>query len=65
VSHHFEFIVAADVDRIAGKFATREEMEQIISEALDSANPGDLECDEGGEYEITDWVVEVHEGWRK
>jgi hypothetical protein len=56
---HFEFVVSAEVERVQGKFATRDELEEQILEALDSANPDSLEGSEGGEYEVQDWNVEA------
>jgi hypothetical protein len=54
----FTFTVTVEVERTQGKFATREELaEQIISE-LEGANPGTLEGENGGEYEVSDFTVE-------
>lgn len=54
---NFSFTVEVEVTRIEGKFATRDEMEGQIASALDDANPGSLDGDNGGSYEITDWSV--------
>ncbi len=56
-----EFRVIAQVERTEGKFASRDELSEQIAEALESADPSSLSGDNGGEYEVTDWVVEpVH-----
>lgn len=53
----FAFTVNVGVDRVEGKFATREEIEEQILEALEGADPGEYEGANGGQYETTDWVV--------
>lgn len=58
MSMSFTFTVTVEVERTQGKFATREELaEQIIAE-LEGANPGTLEGENGGEYEVSDFSVE-------
>jgi len=57
VNMEFTFTVRATVERTQGKFASRDELEGQIQEALDDANPGDLTGDNGGEYEVTEWDV--------
>jgi len=57
----FTFTITVEVERTQGKFATREELaEQIIAE-LEGANPGTLEGENGGEYEVSDFTVEETE----
>lgn len=54
----FSFIVNASVERSQGRFSTREDIEEQLIEALDSANPGSITGENDGEYEVTDWSVE-------
>ena len=53
----FEFTVSVEVERTQGKFASRDELEEQLAEALEGADPGQVEGGEGGEYEITTWEV--------
>lgn len=58
----FIFTVEVETNRVEGKFATREEQEEQIMEALDGANPGSIEgvgADGDSSYEIADWTVTV------
>lgn len=52
-----QFTVQVEVERLEGKFATREEIENALLEALESANPDTVEGDEGGQYEVTSFDV--------
>jgi hypothetical protein len=56
---HFDFHISVDVERTEGKFASRDEMEEQVREALEGADPGQLDGENGGMYETTDWTVEV------
>lgn len=53
----FKFEIWASVERTQGKFASRDEIEGELIEALESANPGSISASEGGEYEVGDWEV--------
>lgn len=53
----FDFTVSVEVSRTQGKFASRDDIGEKIREALDDANPGDIEGDEGGEYNVDSWDV--------
>jgi hypothetical protein len=53
----FMFMVEAETDRIEGKFASRDEIGGQISEAIESADPGSIDTDEGAQYETTSWEV--------
>lgn len=54
----FVFEVAVEVERTEGKFASRDEIGDVILDALESADPGSYEGDEGGQYEGVEWSVE-------
>ena len=61
---HFEFLVSVDAERIQGKFATKDEVQEAIQAMLDEANPGSLDGlgpDGSTEYEIADWSVDFQE----
>lgn len=58
MSHTFRFIVTVDVERSEGKFATRDELADQLREAIEGADPGDLEGENGGSYSVSSWEVE-------
>lgn len=60
----FRFVVEVDVERTEGKFASREELAQQIQDAIEAADPNNLEGDNGGQYDVTDWQV-YEEEWKK
>lgn len=49
--------VEVEANHTAGQFASRDELEQQIIDAIDNANPAQLDGDNGGEYEVTEWEV--------
>ncbi len=54
------FTVDVDVERVSGKFASREEIADPIREALEGANIGGVSgvgADAASEYEIVEWEV--------
>jgi hypothetical protein len=53
----FTFTVEVEVQRNEGKFATRDELAEQLREAIEGADPGSLEGENGGQYETTDWSV--------
>jgi hypothetical protein len=55
----FTFTVSVTVERTEGKFASRDEIEEAITEWLDAANEGSVEGENGGQYDVTDWSVEA------
>jgi hypothetical protein len=57
----FEIKVSVEVERLEGKFVSRDEIEEQIFEVLYSANPSsfdNLGVDSASSYEVTDWTVE-------
>lgn len=54
----FQFIVSASVERDEGKFASRDELAEQITDAILSADPGSLEGEAGGTYSVISWTVE-------
>lgn len=56
----FTFTVEVEVQRVQGKFATRDEVEEQVSEWLEGANEGTVDgvgADGDSEYEVVDWSV--------
>ena len=53
----FVFQVEVEVERTEGKFASRDEISEQITDALEAADYGQWEGDNGGQYETTDWSV--------
>lgn len=54
---NFRFVVEVEVSREQGKFATREEIHDQIKESLEQADPGTMEGDNGGQYNVDSWNV--------
>lgn len=54
----FEYTVRVQVERMEGKFATKDELSEQIEDALEQAAPPSLEGENGGQYDITEWEVE-------
>lgn len=57
----FQFLVSAEAERTEGKFESRDSIEEALQEAIDGANPGDIQGDNGGSYDIVVWEVEAQE----
>lgn len=53
----FVIQVEVEVERVEGKFAGRDEILTQILEAIESADPGTYEGDNGGQYETSSWDV--------
>jgi len=53
----FRFVVEAEVERTEGKFASREELSEQMRDEIEAADPGQLEGENGGQYEVTSWEV--------
>lgn len=53
----FIFEVEVNVDRVEGKFASRDEIAAQIQQALEDADPGSFDGDNGGQYESNEWSV--------
>lgn len=58
--------VEVEVERTEGKFASRDELgEQLlqaveeVANELENADPGSLEGEYGGQYEVVEWSVDV------
>ena len=57
----FRFVVEVEVNRTEGKFATREELADQLREAIESADPGQLEGENGGQYDVESFDVDEQE----
>lgn len=56
----FKLTVEIEVERIEGKFASRDEIEEQLIEALESADPGSVDgvgADGASTYETVAWEV--------
>lgn len=53
----FSYTVEVEVERDEGKFATKDELADQIEEALQDADPGTLEGENGGSYSVVTWEV--------
>ena len=56
-SMKFKFEVVVEVERVQGKFATRDELAEQIVSALEDANTQTMQGDAEGEYEVLVWEV--------
>lgn len=54
----FTFTVTVEVEREEGKFASREDIGDQLAEAIEGADPGSVEGENGGTYNTTEWTVE-------
>jgi hypothetical protein len=54
----FSFTVNVTAERDEGKFASKDELRDQCREALEGADPGTIEGENGGQYSVTDWSVE-------
>ena len=53
----FTYTVEVEVERDEGKFASRDELSEQFLDAIESADPGSVEGDNGGQYSVIAWVV--------
>jgi hypothetical protein len=53
----YTYLIEVEAERTEGKFASRDEIGELITEELESANPEQVSGSEGGEYEISTWEV--------
>ncbi len=70
MAHRFTVVLEVEVERVEGKFASRDEIAEAIQDALASAGEGEslsgLGADANSEYEITSSVVvEVNDEVKK
>lgn len=53
----FTYTVTVEVERSEGKFASREDLGDQIRESIEGADPGSLEGENGGQYDVTSFEV--------
>lgn len=58
MAHRFTYTVTVEVERTEGKFASRDELSEQIMDELEGCDPGTVEGDNGGQYDVTEWTVE-------
>lgn len=58
MAHTFQFLITVEVDRETGKFAPRDELVDKLREAIEGADPGTLDCDNGGQYTVSSFDVQ-------
>ena len=64
MASRFRYVVEVDCERTEGKFASREELAEQIQEALEGADPGQVDgvgSDGMSSYEIIVWEVTEQE----
>lgn len=57
MAHKFEFKVTVEVNRLEGKFVSRDDLEQELVSQLQDAAPSEIQVDEST-YEVTGWEVD-------
>jgi hypothetical protein len=55
---HFTYLIDIEIEKTEGKFASRDEMDEQIQEALGDANPENLTGENDGEYDVIQWDIE-------
>jgi hypothetical protein len=53
----FTFVIEAVAERSEGKFASRDDIGGQIQAELEGSDPGTIEGENGGQYEISSWEV--------
>lgn len=56
----FEFKVEVEVERVEGKFASKDEIAEQLRDDIERADPGSVSgvgADGSSEYEVTSWEV--------
>lgn len=51
------FTVCVEVERTEGKFASREELTDLLREEIEGSDPVSLEGENGGQYEVVSFEV--------
>ena len=51
------FTVEVEVERVQGKFASKDELAEQIQAELEGVNPGTLDGENEGMYDVTTWEV--------
>jgi len=55
-----QFTVSVSTERVSGPFASRDDIETELIEAIEGADPSSIQPGDN-EYEVTDWAVEAVE----
>lgn len=53
----FQYTVDVEIQREEGKFMGKDEANDMLQEALSSADPGQLDGENGGVYSVVQWDV--------
>ncbi len=63
LSHRFTFLVEVEVERMEGKFASRDELADWLLEAIEGSDPGSFSGGQDGtsEYETVSFEVTEQE----
>lgn len=56
-----EFKVTIELEKSEGKFASKDELLDLMKEALEDADPGSISCENEGIYDTLTWDVEAIE----
>jgi len=52
-------MITAELEKVDGKFASNDEIAEIIAAELDSSNPNEIVTEGDATYEIVDWSVDI------
>ena len=61
----FTFLVEVEVDRIEGKFVSRDEIAEVLMDEITAADPVAMAVGAGSEYETTSFEVSEQPQERK
>ena len=53
------FMITAELEKVDGKFASNDEIAEIIASELDASNPNEIVTEGDATYEIVDWSVDI------
>lgn len=54
----FTFVVEVEVERVEGRFASRDDIGEQLRAELEGADPGSITGENDGEYGVVSWDVD-------
>lgn len=55
------FLVTVELEHREGKYASRDELAELVGQELEQADPSEVEGSDGGRYEVISYEVAPHE----
>lgn len=50
--------IEVELAHVEGRFASKDELAELLADELEAADPGELEGDEGGRYDVEAFAVQ-------